>query len=160
RPSGETAGLLSPSAGDCGFVNCRFSPVSSEITNKESALPSPGESVTTRQELSGHQPRNPGLLTIARADVGQFAFWPAQRRDQPQFALAGYTHAWRRFASEERNPASVGRPDGIEVGARIGRQPQRRAGADLLHVDVGVVLLRPGPREDDVIAVGRKRGIT
>src|SRR4051794_41787622 len=54
-PSGETAGLVSPAAGNCGWVNGLFSPVSSETTNKAAGWPSPGESVTTKQLLSGHQ---------------------------------------------------------------------------------------------------------
>ena len=71
-------------------------------------------------------------------------------------------------AGAEGNTASAGVPVTVGGGgsntssnsiggAGVAGQPQRRAGADLLHIDVGVVLPRPGPRERDVVAVGRKR---
>src|SRR4030095_636411 len=60
RPLGETAGSVSPVTGCCGYVNCLFSPDSSETTNKASGLPSPAESVTTTQLESGHQARDTG----------------------------------------------------------------------------------------------------
>ena len=46
------------------MVNCLFSPVSAEITNRASGWPSPGESVTTRQSLSGHQVRYGGVTKV------------------------------------------------------------------------------------------------
>src|SRR5262245_41220932 len=60
RPSGETIGLESPKIGGCGCVSCFFSPVSNEIENSADGFPSPCESVTIRQSLRGHQPRNAG----------------------------------------------------------------------------------------------------
>ena len=140
----------------CGLVNCLFSPVSSETTNNASGFPSPGESVTTRQLLSGHQARIRRIAkACAYADLGHFALRPAQWRDQPQFARC------RRLPvtlAKKGDPAAVGRPDRVVVAARVGGQPQRRAGADLLHVDVGIVLLWPGPRERHVVAVGENEG--
>src|SRR5687767_4529039 len=62
--SGEIAGLVSAIAGGCGLVKGFFSPVSREITNKASGLPSPGESVTTRHLLSGHHARYVGVTQI------------------------------------------------------------------------------------------------
>src|SRR5215813_4491179 len=60
RPSGEIDGLVSASAGGCEDVNRLFSPVSSETTNKASGCPSPGESVTSNESLSGPQARYAG----------------------------------------------------------------------------------------------------
>ena len=58
RPSGETSGLTPPDTCGGGLVNCFFSPVSSETTNKASDFLWPNESVTTKQSLAGHQARN------------------------------------------------------------------------------------------------------
>ena len=57
RPSGETDGFVSASAGGCGFVSSLLSPVSSAVVNKASGFPSPPESVTLTHVLSGHHAR-------------------------------------------------------------------------------------------------------
>src|SRR5439155_9538188 len=91
---------------------------------------------------------------LAHADLGQPALRPAQWRNQSQFTLGEF-----RFAAQESDPAAVRRPDRVVIVARVGRQPQGRGGADLLHINIRVVLLGPVPRESDVAAIRRKRGI-
>jgi len=63
----------------------------------------------------------------------------------------------QRLTAEKGDPAAVGRPDRVVVVARVGGQPQGRAGADLLHVDVEIILPGAIPRECYAVAVGRKR---
>src|SRR5262249_17819027 len=60
RPSGETAGVLSPYTGGCGLVRGFISPVSTETTNRASGSRSPGEFVAIRNRASGVQARNGG----------------------------------------------------------------------------------------------------
>ena len=61
------------------------------------------------------------------------------------------------IAAKERDPAAIGRPDRVVVASRIGRQPQGRAGADLLHVDVGVLLPRPVQANATWLPSGERR---
>ena len=152
RPSGEIAGSASrtwPS----GYVNCRFSPVSRAITNTASDFPSPGESVTTTHAGVGTpRQRDRAENAVRGSNVRHLTFGASQRRHQPHF-----TPASGRLAAEKRNRAPVRRPARAVVVARVGRQPKRSAGADLLNVDIGVVLLRTRPAEDHIVAIGRQR---
>src|SRR4030095_7280493 len=62
--------------------------------------------------------------------------------------------------TQKRNAASVRRPDRAVVVRGVSGQPQRRACADLLNVDIRIVLLGSGPRERYVVAVGGERWIS
>src|SRR5262245_64176570 len=67
-------------------------------------------------------------------EVAYLALGPAQ---------GGYRHQSDRSrvgSSNEGNPASIGRPCRTAVRGRIAGQPQRRAGADQLDVDIKVIL--------------------
>src|SRR5881296_281700 len=53
-------------------------------------------------------------VSLAYPDLCQFAFRPPQRGDQPQFDFAGI------LATEEGDPAAVGRPGWVVIAARVG----------------------------------------
>jgi hypothetical protein len=70
-PSGEIAGSQSANTESGGFVSCRFSPDSSDTTNRASGFALSTESVTTTQLESGHHAtvrarRNPrGWISVS-----------------------------------------------------------------------------------------------
>src|SRR5262245_33230032 len=84
-----------------------------------------------------------------RKEAGQLAFRSAQGRNKIDAAP---------FASaRERDVATVRRPDRIEVGGGIGRQPQRFPSVNQLDENVLIVLLFAIPDESDLVSVRRKR---
>ena len=108
--------------------------------------------------IAQHAMRRPGKISrivvdLAPADLRHLALQPAQWGNQAQFALA---RRGRCLTAQKGDPAAVGRPDGAVIIARIRGQPQRSAGADLLHVDVGIVLFRAIPGERHVVSIRGK----
>ena len=79
-------------------------------------------------------------VRVVYENLGYFALRSAQWRDQAQFTRAGLP-----FTAQEGDPTTVWRSDRIVVDAGIHSEPQRRTGADLLYVDVLIVLLWAGP---------------
>src|SRR5687767_2708356 len=102
------------------------------------AIWSPGE-----EELGG-------LMQYVDADFAYLAFGAAQGRYQQHGSRSGCRNP------KEGNPAAIGRPCRTVVRGGVAGQPQRRAGADQLDIDVKVVLFFPVPGESYLIAVRRK----
>ena len=103
RPSGETAGSLSATDAPVGYVNCRFSPVSSEITNNASGFPWPGESVTSTQSSPGHHAR------VMRAETPSAAGSQRPCVPVPPAAATSRTSLWLPTARDAETQSS-GRP--------------------------------------------------
>src|SRR5437867_1080502 len=68
-------------------------------------------------------------VRVVYENLGYFALRSAQRRNEPQFTLAGFP-----FTAEEGDRAAIGRPHWVVVSTRVVCQSQRRARADLLNV--------------------------
>ena len=110
------------------------------------------ELTTTRPRLSGSHDRNGGNdEVLSDVNFTQPTFGSAERRHQHHVVPAWHV------AAEKRDPASVRRPHRAVIPGRIDGSSQLRPRADALNVDVGVVLIRTGPRERNLLAVGRQR---
>ena len=98
-------------------------------------------------------PRDRGWLVRRqqRLDVGELLFRSAEWCGQQKLAV---TRACA--APQERDRLAIGRPARAVIVARVCRHPVRATGTHLVDVEIGIVLLLPGPREHDVIPVGRQ----
>src|SRR5262245_17633981 len=85
-------------------------------------------------------------------DLGQLAFRSAQRRDKIDAAPGAF--------ARERDVATIGRPDRIDVRGGLGRRSQRLRSINQLDVNVRIILLRAVPDESDLVAVRGKRRLS
>src|SRR5207247_2057704 len=83
--------------------------------------------------------------------LGQFAFGPADGRNQQHGSFAS------RQLTKERNSASIRRPGWAVIVGWMSGETQVPSGTDEFDINIKVILLFTVPGESNLIAVGSKR---